>query len=208
MTRADAAEYFVVLTDGVQRIGEVAADLIRFTDSHSDREIAPSRRMPSVLRRWSTYCPLRRFPTMQAHRWAQSASRCCARSGSRTDHRTHQNHRAGGRRAAAERGKGPMTLAQADGDGPNVDAVFLPPGRSAYVRSTGITGDGGSGGPLYLVNDSGVLFGVHDENAAKHLGLTSTPVPAPWPVLALLPRGPELSIQSASVVRDGVAPSS
>ena len=98
------------------------------------------------------------------------------------------------------------TLAQADGDGPNIDAVYLPPGRSAYVRSVGITGDAGSGGPLYLMTDSGVLFGVHDEGAAEHLGLPSTPVPAPWPVLALLPRGPDLSTQSASVVRDSVAP--
>ena len=78
------------------------------------------------------------------------------------------------------------------GTGPTSTLSSLPPGRSAYVRSTGITGDGGTGGPLYLMTDSGVLFGVHDENAAKHLGLPSTPVPAPWPVLALLPRGPEL----------------
>ena len=67
----------------------------------------------------------------------------------------------------------------------------LPSSRSqrVCVRSVGITGDAGSGGPLYLMTDSGVLFGVHDENAAEHLGLPSTPVPAPWPVLALLPMG-------------------
>lgn len=37
---ADAAEdYFVVLADGVQRIGEVTADLIRYTDSHVGGQI-------------------------------------------------------------------------------------------------------------------------------------------------------------------------
>ena len=40
VARAVAEEYYVVLARGVQRIGEVAADLIRFTDSQNDRDIA------------------------------------------------------------------------------------------------------------------------------------------------------------------------
>ena len=39
MIRAEATDYYVVLAGGVQRIGEVAADLIRFTDSQRDRDI-------------------------------------------------------------------------------------------------------------------------------------------------------------------------
>ena len=39
VTRTQATEYYVVLADGVQRIGEVAADLIRFSDSQHRREI-------------------------------------------------------------------------------------------------------------------------------------------------------------------------
>ena len=34
LTRTDSTEYYVALADGVQRIGEVAADLIRFTQPH------------------------------------------------------------------------------------------------------------------------------------------------------------------------------
>ena len=44
-----------------------------------------------------------------------------------------------------------------------------------------------------------------DEDTAKGLGLTGAPVPAPWPVLARLPRGPELSKDAASVARDSIA---
>jgi len=102
-------------------------------------------------------------------------------------------------------GVSPMTLAQADDDGPNVDAVSIPIGRSGYVRSTGITGDGASSGALYYINESGVVFGLRDEDTAKHLGLAGPPVPAPWPVLARLPRGPELSEDAASIASDGVA---
>ena len=60
-------------------------------------------------------------------------------------------------------------------------------------------------GPLYLVTDSGVLFGIRDEDTAKLLGLQGDPVAAPWPVLSRLPRGPELSRDSALVARDSVA---
>ena len=98
-----------------------------------------------------------------------------------------------------------MTLAQADGDGPSVDTVSIPLGRSAYVRSIGIAEDGASAGALYFISDSGAVFGLRDEDTAKHLGLTGTPVPAPWPVLARLPRGPELSKDAASIARDSVA---
>jgi hypothetical protein len=98
-----------------------------------------------------------------------------------------------------------VTLAQADRDGPSVDSVAVPQGRSVYVRSSGVTGDGASAGALYFVDDSGVVFGLRDEETAKHLGLTGAPVPAPWPVLAQLPRGPELSKEAASVARDSIA---
>ena len=40
ITHAAAAEHYVVLADGVQRIGEVAADLIRMAVPQRDREIA------------------------------------------------------------------------------------------------------------------------------------------------------------------------
>ena len=92
--------------------------------------------------------------------------------------------------------------------GPAVDSFVLPPGRSAYVRAAGVSGEGAATGALYLVNDFGVVFGIRDEDAAQRLGLTTPPVPAPWPLLAQLPRGPELSVQSASVGRDSVGPTS
>jgi hypothetical protein len=98
-----------------------------------------------------------------------------------------------------------VTLAQSDGDGPNVDSFAIPRGRSAYIRSIGIDDDGASTGALYFISESGVVFGLRDENTAKHLGLPGPPVPAPWPVLMRLPRGPELSKDAASIVRDSVA---
>jgi hypothetical protein len=95
-------------------------------------------------------------------------------------------------------GQQPVTLSRADGSGPALDAVYLPLGRSAYVRSNGRVGTG------YLVTDTGVRFAIHDDDAAHDLGLPA-PIPAPWPVVVALPSGPELSRKNASVARETVA---
>ncbi|WP_038865917.1 type VII secretion protein EccB, partial [Mycobacterium avium] len=75
--------------------------------------------------------------------------------------------------------------------------VYLPTGRSAYVRA------GANAGTRYLITDTGVRFAVPDDDAAADLGL-GQPSPAPWPLLTLLPAGPELSRPNASVARDTV----
>lgn len=94
-------------------------------------------------------------------------------------------------------------LAQADGPGPALDAVYLPPGRSAYVRGAGVTGQ--SGGAGYLIADTGVRFTVADDAAARSLGLPAAPTAVPWPMLAGLPAGPQLSREQALRARDVVS---
>lgn len=96
---------------------------------------------------------------------------------------------------------GGAMLAQADGPGPALDAVALPPGRSAYVQAVGV--DGLAAGERYLVAPTGVRFAV-DDDAARSLGLPPGATPAPWPVLAALPVGPRLSRRDALLARDVV----
>ncbi len=196
VTRVDANDYFVVLADGVQRIGEVAADLIRIGDSQGSREVVSVS--PDAVGGIPVVdtLPVSTFPRRAGTPAAVGAMLCA-------------QWRPDGSKMVLwvddSLPKAPIELAQADGDGPNVDNVVMPQGRSAYVRATTLAGGGGTG-PLYLVTDSGVLFGIHDENTGKLLGIRSDPVPAPWPVLSRLPRGPELSRDSALVARDGVLP--
>ena len=94
-------------------------------------------------------------------------------------------------------------LAQADGDGPAVDAVALS-GGALLVRSVALGGSDSNSeaGPLFLLADSGVLFGVENADAARRLGFSLPGSPIPWVFLAGLPRGPELSVRAASVGRD------
>lgn len=93
-------------------------------------------------------------------------------------------------------GRSPAALAQADGAGPALDAVSLPPASYAYLR-TGL-------GERYLVADTGVRYPLDDDAAV--LGLPAAAAPAPWPVLAGLPSGPLLSRRQALIARDGSGP--
>ncbi|HEX2213021.1 MAG TPA: type VII secretion protein EccB, partial [Mycobacterium sp.] len=196
--RAESSEFFVILADGVQRIGEVAADLIRFTQSHGGREIAVVE--PASIGAVPVVDDLAvaAFPDRGGvaddpvvcvqWRWSDET-----RSVSSVVYTTN---------SVPVGGSGsPVTLAQADAAGPQIDTVVLPAGRSAFVRAAGVGGAGAQTGPRYLVTDRGVVYGIGDDDAAERLGLTGTPVPAPWPLLTRLPRGPQLSVAAASVAR-------
>ena len=212
--RADPSEHgaaellYVVLADGVQSVDEVAADLVRFT---YDRNSGPVPTVAPVAIAATPVATTLKVDTFPRHArtpvgvgdglavcaaWHPGGPARTSNTIVLTADSRHIDPANGG------------SLAQADGTGPNVDAVHLPAGRSAYVRSVRIVGDDGLAGARFLLNDSGVVFGVHDDDAAKALGLGDAPGVAPWPVLAHLPRGPELGIDAASVVRDGLpAPS-
>jgi type VII secretion protein EccB len=204
VTRADAVDHYVVLGTGVQRVGDVAADLIRFAYGVGGGELPVVA--PSVVAGLSVVNELAvsSFPDKaRPPLGAEFDGSVCAHwnpETARVDAKTKVlsgNLRGSNRHAA--------NMVQADGAGPNVDIVEIPPGRHAYVRATGLTG-GAAVGPLYLISDAGVRYGVHDAEAAKYLGVQGEPMPVPWSMLARLPRGPELSVEAASVLRDGLAP--
>jgi type VII secretion protein EccB len=200
VTRTGGDEFYVVLTDGVQRVGQLAADLVRLADSHGARtviSVAPDviRNAPAVTR-----LPVSGFPDQaKVAPVADDATLCAgwtpARSGS-----AEVSFSFGG--LPLSDGQGPVPLTQADGQGPALDAVYLPPGRSAYVRATSLSGGDLRAGTRYLVSDNGVRYAVHDDDAAHDLGMPDTMIAAPWPVLAGLPAGPELSRANASVAQD------
>jgi type VII secretion protein EccB len=197
VSRADAPEHHVVLGSGLQRVGDVAADVIRFTHGVADgdlRAVPPAAiaAIPAVHE-----LAVSTFPD-QAQPPVPSDVPVCAHwrwDAGRADTVVLQ-------RKPEERS---VALAQDDGDGPNIDAVAMPPGRYAYVHATGVAG-GSVTGPRYLVADSGVRYGIRDAETAKYLGVEGEPLPAPWPLLARLPGGPELSVAAAEVLRDGLGP--
>ncbi|MDA2895001.1 type VII secretion protein EccB [Mycolicibacterium sp. BiH015] len=181
---ASGEDHFVVLADGLQRIGEVTADLIRYTDARTGAEIptvssAAVGALPVV-----TSLPVSTYPRqggvvadpVVCAQWTPASSG----TGSHTEL---------------------LVGTQLPGAAPPIAGVSVPAGSSVFVRSVGLTGNGRSAGSLFLLTDSGLLHGVRDDETAAVLGLTQPAASAPWPILATLPRGPELSRDAASVAR-------
>lgn len=198
--RAGATDHYVVLADGVQRVGRVAADLIHFADADGAASIpdVPAHRLAEVAVR----------NTLALTDLSDVAVTGAGPGGLCVSWRWHRDGQAPDTAistpAAPAELRRALALAQADGAGPRIDAVAVPAGRSAYLRAGGVAGDGMASGPRYLVTDAGVAYGIGAARDAESLGLPPTPAAAPWPLLALLPRGPELSAGRAAVLRDSI----
>jgi type VII secretion protein EccB len=190
--RADADELFVILADGVQRVSPVAADIIRFSNSHGVRDIVtvtadaigatPSVQTLPV----ATFPDTAVRPVSEAVVCAQWSPTVAANDGGITTF--------GATVGPVDPEQAAVRMAHADGVGPNVDAVFVPPGRCLFVQSP----------QWYVVSDTGVRYGLNAESAAA-LGLPRQPAPAPWSFVKLLADGPELTRAGALVAHDGVA---
>ena len=198
--RAAAEEYYVVLARGVQRIGEVTADLIRFTDSQHTGDIdtvAPDDIAAAPI---LDTLPVSTFPATRGRVQRRRCVRTVAAQPVGRQYRCVDWRFASGRRrelvvAGAGRRRRPQRRHRLHSAGSQ-------PLRPIDRRSPETAR---AAGALYFIDESGVVFGLRDEDTAKHLGLTGAPVAAPWPVLSRLPRGPELSKDAASIVRDSIA---
>jgi type VII secretion protein EccB len=139
-------QYFVVLQDGRQEISQLTANLILNSDPAAGRNptIIPYEKTYSPI---STTLPVKDYPAT-APSLVQIKDRpvsCLSWKPIAAAEDSGGNHAA----LSMITGVGlPMRedarlvpLAQADGDGPNVDSVYFKPGSGAFVQGTGIEPD-------------------------------------------------------------------
>lgn len=193
VARADGDEYYVVGQGGVQRIGTVVADLLRFEYAGAGAEIEslPAGMIAAVppVKVLDLADFPNRVPAPEPH------DVVCAQWAIAVEGNAHTEIYAGAAVPLAS-DQAAVALAQADGAGPGLDAVFVPPGRVAYVRANG----------LHVVTDTGVRFAISDTTTARTLGLAGEPIEAPWSIVRLLPEGPRLSKENALIARDVLLP--
>jgi len=195
--RAGSDEYYVALREGLQRVGRLTADLIRFAYPEGDAEIvsvAPDLVAGSGV---ADTLPVATYPS-DAPALLEAPGDLCA------TWRSGLVGIAAGEMPPARRGG--VTLAIADGNGPNVDVVRIPAGHHLDVTAAMLTTDTGTSG-RYLITDAGIRFPLRDSATAIALGLGTAPTQVPWAIIAALPAGPELARDAASVSRDVVAAS-
>lgn len=100
----------------------------------------------------------------------------------------------------------PVKLAQSDDGGPQVDEFYMPAGKAAVTHSTA-NASGMQNGPLGMVSDQGVYYGIKDPQTAQGLGLTRSAgdaKPAPAWLTRVLPRGAFLDPGEASYAYDSI----
>ncbi|MFT4088822.1 MAG: type VII secretion protein EccB, partial [Gordonia sp. (in: high G+C Gram-positive bacteria)] len=195
------SSYFVVLAGGLQRVSRPAAEMLRMSgDSPSSevRTVSPAdlARVPTVVG-----LPLQSFPDAAPRLVADDAVLC----------RSWRRDR--GQSIAAEQlvvarglplpaGSRAVTLSSADGSGPGLDGVYLPPGSGEYLLPVGTGPRAAPAEAAMYVGDAGVRYPLAGDGVAQMLGLPAEPALVPWPVVALLPAGPQLSREAALVAHD------
>ncbi|MCZ8380185.1 type VII secretion protein EccB [Mycobacterium sp. CPCC 205372] len=217
-TETSGERLFVVLADGIQPVTPATADIIRYGDPTAEDEpeaVSPAllTGLPQVSGLAVAHYP-ERTPELAAvdaapvvcFGWARGNTEGTARAALLV-----------GRRLPIPDRATTVPLATGDGSGPATDAVYLKAGTGEYIRAVGGEPDAGAMGQLFYVTDTGQRYHIRDAGAAKSLGVQGVADPtappgdatlpqlAPWPVLSLLPPGPELSQQAALIAHDGIA---
>lgn len=202
----DRTTYHVVLADGIQPIGEAAAEMLRLADRTGNTpvpSVAPGQLAASAR---STGLPVDEFPARAPELVdLTSAGTTCHTWSRGADDPSSSSRLLIGRALPVDDAAQPVRLTSADGGGPGVDQVYLRPGTGQYIQVTGAEPDSPRAESRYYISDLGVRFGVADEATGKVLGIGDRPVRAPWSVISLLAPGPSLSRTAALVAHDGVA---
>lgn len=202
--------FFVVLSDGVQRINAVTAAVIRNGDPRNPPppvEVAPNALLSVPVSRalnvdFYPSSPLRLVDPVGAPvtclSWAQSRDESRARTAVLSGHSLPM--KAGAR---------PVSVVSADPDNGVANAVYIPPGTGQLVQIAGGSPAAPTGEAQWYLGDTGVRYGLVMSVDARMdprraLGLAVEPLPAPWSIIRLLPAGPALSKDDALMQHDSL----
>ncbi|MDG3016285.1 type VII secretion protein EccB [Speluncibacter jeojiensis] len=206
-SNAGATQYYVLLRDGMEKISQATADLIRYTNTQGGGEI------PSIAPRLTAGVPsvttlaVDSYPSVAPTVVDAKTSPVSCLSWNRDADAKHADLTVlTGNSLPTPPGAQPVALIGADTGAGRLDEFYMPPGKAAFVSATGGSPDAGTSGPLFLVSDTGVRYGIADPKTAQMLGLGDKSDPAPWPILSLLPQGPALTRTDALVTHDGMSP--
>ncbi|MDV3128473.1 type VII secretion protein EccB [Mycobacterium sp. 21AC1] len=209
-------QLYVVLPEGLQPVSAETADIIRYGNPES-----AVAREPAVI----SLAGLGQLPVVHVLGVddypatalnlvsADSAPVVCMSWEHRVGQASVSTRVLLGNQLPLPRDAQPVQLAGSDGAGPGLDAVYLKPGTGAYVQAAN-PGPGPALGDLFYVSDLGLRYPVKDEATAAVLGLVGVresrdlpehAMPAPWPILSLLPAGPRLSQEAALIAHDAMA---
>jgi type VII secretion protein EccB len=210
-------QLYVVLREGLQPISEATADIIRYSGSTPVAAPGGQDVSPALVSQVQIVHNLHvdHYPAASGRIVDVEADPVVCMQWQRAKSTAEATNRLlVGNRLPMPREAQPVRLATADGNGPGLDSVYLKPGTGEFVQATGTQPDSRARGQLFYVSDVGLRFRIKDLPSAAALGLSGVkddkgkseaPKLAPWPVISLLPPGPELSQEAALIAHDGIA---
>ncbi|GAB3580737.1 type VII secretion protein EccB [Amycolatopsis endophytica] len=208
-----ASDSYVILQNGIQRVSPAVADLIRFS-SDSNSAPRPIEVRPDVISSIRQIQPgdgdalkvdtmPSKLPTVLDP--SQSPVTCLGWNVVNPGDPATEDQQTAvyiGTQLPVPADAKLIKIGQPSPDGLKIDNFYMPPGRGAVIRSA-TSKQSFATGPISLVTDRGLRYGVPDANTANALGLTD-PRPAPDAIVRLLPTGASLNSQDAQRSYDSV----
>ncbi|MFB9727431.1 type VII secretion protein EccB [Haloechinothrix salitolerans] len=205
-------DYYVVLRDGKQQVTQAVATMLRHEHSTDTTipKVSPDRlnELPTVSR--DAELPVDDYPdqiptVLDPLQGSPATCLGWALTGSGDDQDSRTTLYVNNEIPFPEDENGNperLQVGKANEDGIAVDYFYMPPGRAAVVNSATSEASFESG-PIQLVSDRGLRYGIPDTETAAYLGLTERR-PAPESILRLLPTGESLNVQAAARTFDSV----
>jgi type VII secretion protein EccB len=205
-----SAQFFVVLSSGVQQVPETVATMIRNAGIAGGQILQADADKVAKMPQF-TGIDVRHYPPVKVQlvdkaaepvtcvMWRKDAAEPQARVTA-----------VSGRRLPIPVG-GEHRLVKLVNAGPVVaDEVWVSPDSANFVQVTGVEPSSPRNESLWWISDSGVRFGIQtagqdEQQTRSALGLEGPPTPAPWAVIRWLPAGPVLSRAAALTQHDTLA---
>lgn len=196
-------DYFLLRPDGKQQISQGAASVLHAAKKGAGDVPNATYAVTQAPKTSQPIDDLDSFPEAKPSpvSWQQSEGSCL----SWKNENGHQNITAT-LNSGQMSPKAPVKLAQADGNGPQVDNFYMPAGKAAVVRSTPNEA-GAQSGQLGLISDQGVSYGIKDVQTAQGLGVIQNANDAkagPAWLTRALPRGAFLDPAESSYAYDSI----
>ncbi|GAA4443703.1 type VII secretion protein EccB [Actinokineospora soli] len=203
------SEYYVVLRDGVHKIKWSTANLIRFdrTEGGADIEkVNPDRLTGNVVQNVVQEADFpanlpevltpTNFPTVCLG-WALAGEppNQVGQTKVYVGDPLPVELNAAGEPAVVD-------ISTANADGSRIDHFYMPPGKAAIVRGADSPAAFATG-PIYVISDRGVKYGIPDLRTAQALNLPQQ-TPAPDAIVRLLPNGASLNARDVLQTYDTV----
>ncbi|MGC4936048.1 type VII secretion protein EccB [Gordonia sp. DT30] len=202
---------YVVLADGIAPVSDATADIIRFSNPGllGDAVEMPPATLNSLPQSASMPVDTTDYPAQVPHFTLGGYTTICTHWSAPSLSQDPTVEMLVGNRLPIGADARPTALVSADGDGPNVDATYIPPGTGEFVQAAG---QGRVAGQLFYISDTGLRYPIPDPKTADALGVfgvrsadgkQNLPQLAPWNVVSLLPAGPTLSTDAALIAHGG-----